>query len=128
MHKVTNRMLLFALSVLALQPLSHAQIPEVGKGAPGPVTAQHLAAELISDSGCSILRGHKLCSGKRLKCLCQHRERNLVSICNIPRRVSCLFVWYQRQDSGNANVGGLSVGGMFVRSSFARCATRSCSN
>jgi thiol:disulfide interchange protein len=44
--------LVFLLTVL-LAPFSfgHAQIRESGTGAPGPVKAQHLSAELISDSG-----------------------------------------------------------------------------
>ena len=44
--------LLFLLSVLiALPSFCPAQLPELGTGTPGPVKAQHLSAELISDSG-----------------------------------------------------------------------------
>lgn len=45
-----NRLFL-ALALLMFQPVSYAQLREAGSGAPGPVKAQHLTAELISDSG-----------------------------------------------------------------------------
>jgi thiol:disulfide interchange protein DsbD len=44
-----KRLLLFAFVVLALHPLLDAQVRELGTGAPGPVKAPHLTAELIAD-------------------------------------------------------------------------------
>ena len=49
MRTFHNRLLLAVL--LALSPFGRAQIRESGTGTPGPVKAQHLTAELISDSG-----------------------------------------------------------------------------
>ncbi|HEY2039199.1 MAG TPA: protein-disulfide reductase DsbD domain-containing protein, partial [Edaphobacter sp.] len=45
------RRLLVLLIALALAPFGNAQLREVGTGAAGPIQAQHLTAELISDSG-----------------------------------------------------------------------------
>jgi DsbC/DsbD-like thiol-disulfide interchange protein len=50
MLRIGNRLFL-ALALLMFQPVSYAQLRELGSGAPGPVKAQHLTAELISDSG-----------------------------------------------------------------------------
>ena len=51
MRTFHNR-LLFLLSVLlALSPFDYAQVRESGTGTPGPVKAQHLTAELISEAG-----------------------------------------------------------------------------
>jgi len=50
MRTFHNRLLFLFLVLLALSPFSHAQVREAGTGAPGPVQAQHLTAELISDS------------------------------------------------------------------------------
>jgi thiol:disulfide interchange protein len=50
MRTFHNRLLLFLAVLLALRPFGHAQVRESGNGAPGPVKAQHLTAELISDS------------------------------------------------------------------------------
>lgn len=50
MRTFQNRLLSFLTVLLALSPFSHAQIRESGTGAPGPVKALHLIAELISDS------------------------------------------------------------------------------
>jgi thiol:disulfide interchange protein DsbD len=50
MLRISNRLFL-ALALLMFQPVSYAQLRELGSGAPGPVKAQHLTAELISDSG-----------------------------------------------------------------------------
>ena len=52
MLRIDNRLSL-ALALLMFQPVSYAQLRELGSGAPGPVKAQHLTAELISDSGAS---------------------------------------------------------------------------
>jgi thiol:disulfide interchange protein len=46
-----NRVVFLMTVLLALSPFGHAQIRESGTGAPGPVKAPHLTAELISDSG-----------------------------------------------------------------------------
>jgi DsbC/DsbD-like thiol-disulfide interchange protein len=46
-----NRLLLLLSVLLALFPFGHAQVRESGTGAPGPVKAQHLTAELISETG-----------------------------------------------------------------------------
>lgn len=51
MRTFHNRLLFLLTVLLALSPFGDAQIRESGAGAPGPVKAQHLAAELISDSG-----------------------------------------------------------------------------
>ena len=51
MQTFHNRLLFFLAVVLALHPFGYSQVRESGTGAPGPVKAQHLAAELISDSG-----------------------------------------------------------------------------
>jgi len=51
MRTFHNRLLFLLTVLLALSPFSHAQIRESGTGAPGPVKALHLIAELISDSG-----------------------------------------------------------------------------
>jgi DsbC/DsbD-like thiol-disulfide interchange protein len=57
--RIAQRRLLLLLSVLlVLSAFGHAQVPELGTGAPGPVKARHLAAELISDSG-AIAPGNK---------------------------------------------------------------------
>ena len=45
------RRLLVLLIMLALAPFGHAQLRELGTGAPGLIKAQHLTAELISGSG-----------------------------------------------------------------------------
>jgi DsbC/DsbD-like thiol-disulfide interchange protein len=50
MLRIGNR-LFFTLVLLMFQPVSYAQLRELGRGAPGPVKVQHLTAELISDSG-----------------------------------------------------------------------------
>jgi DsbC/DsbD-like thiol-disulfide interchange protein len=50
MLRIGNRLFL-ALALLMFQPVGYAQLRELGSGAPGPVKAQHLTAELISDSG-----------------------------------------------------------------------------
>ena len=50
MLRIGNRLFL-ALALLMFQQVSYAQLRELGSGAPGPVKAQHLTAELISDSG-----------------------------------------------------------------------------
>jgi DsbC/DsbD-like thiol-disulfide interchange protein len=46
-----NRLLLLLSVLLALFPFGHAQVRESETGAPGPVKAQHLTAELISETG-----------------------------------------------------------------------------
>ncbi len=51
MRTFHNRLLFLLAALLALPPFGHAQVRESGTGAPGPVKAQHLTAELISDSG-----------------------------------------------------------------------------
>ncbi len=51
MRTFHNRLLFLLTVLLGLSPFSHAQIRESGNGAPGPVKAPHLIAELISDSG-----------------------------------------------------------------------------
>jgi thiol:disulfide interchange protein DsbD len=51
MQTFHNRLLFFLTALLVLSRFGHAQIRESGTGAPGPVRAQHLTAELISDSG-----------------------------------------------------------------------------
>jgi thiol:disulfide interchange protein len=57
--RIAQRRLLLLLSVLlVLSAFGHAQVPELGTGAPGPVKARHLTAELISDSG-AIAPGNK---------------------------------------------------------------------
>lgn len=48
MKRFQNCLLLFAFAVLALHPLLHAQIRELGTGALGPVKASHVTAELIA--------------------------------------------------------------------------------
>jgi len=48
MRTFHNRLLFLFLVLLALSPFSHAQVREAGTGAPGPVQAQHLTAELVS--------------------------------------------------------------------------------
>jgi thiol:disulfide interchange protein len=49
MKRFQKRLLLFAFAVLAFHPLLHAQVRELGTGAPGPVKASHLTAELVAD-------------------------------------------------------------------------------
>jgi thiol:disulfide interchange protein len=49
MKRFQNRLLFFAFAVLAFHPLLPAQVRELGTGAPGPVKASHLKAELIAD-------------------------------------------------------------------------------
>ncbi len=51
MLRIGNRLFLALALLLMFQPVSYAQLRELGSGAPGPVKAQHLTAELISDSG-----------------------------------------------------------------------------
>ncbi len=51
MKQLCCRLFLVTLILLVLPSLGHAQIRELGNGEPGPVKAQHLTAELISDSG-----------------------------------------------------------------------------
>ena len=46
-----SRLLLLLSVLLALFPFGHAQVQESGTGTPGPVKAQHLTAELISEAG-----------------------------------------------------------------------------
>jgi len=47
--RVQKRLLLFVFAVLALHTPLDAQFRELGTGAPGPVKAPHLTAELIAD-------------------------------------------------------------------------------
>jgi DsbC/DsbD-like thiol-disulfide interchange protein len=50
--RLLQKALLFALSALfAVHASAFAQLRELGTGASGPLNAQHLTAELISDSG-----------------------------------------------------------------------------
>ena len=49
MKHFQKRLLLFAFAVLAFHPLLPAQVRELGTGAPCPVKASHLTAELIAD-------------------------------------------------------------------------------
>jgi DsbC/DsbD-like thiol-disulfide interchange protein len=58
MRTFHNRLLFLLAVLLALHPFGHAQVWELGAGAPGPVKALHLTAELISDSG-TITPGRK---------------------------------------------------------------------
>jgi thiol:disulfide interchange protein len=51
MRTFHNRLLFLLTVLLGISPFSQAQIRESGTGAPGPVKALHLIAELISDSG-----------------------------------------------------------------------------
>jgi len=51
METFHNRLRIVLTVMLALSPFGHAQIRESGTGAPGSIKAQHLTAELISDSG-----------------------------------------------------------------------------
>jgi thiol:disulfide interchange protein DsbD len=55
MKRFQKRLLLFAFVVLA--PLLDAQVRELGTGAPGPVKAPHLTAELIADPTTIAPRG-----------------------------------------------------------------------
>jgi thiol:disulfide interchange protein DsbD len=57
MRTLHNRLLFLLAALLALYPVAHAQVRESGTGAPGPVKAQHLTAELISDSGTAAPAG-----------------------------------------------------------------------
>ena len=51
MQNLLIRFLLFLPILIALPSSCLAQLRELGAGTPGPVKAQHLSAELISDSG-----------------------------------------------------------------------------
>jgi DsbC/DsbD-like thiol-disulfide interchange protein len=51
MRIVHSRLPLALALLLALHPFGRAQVREFGTGAPGPVKAPHVTAELISDSG-----------------------------------------------------------------------------
>ena len=51
MQTVHHRFVLLLAVLIALSPFCRAQLREVGTGASGPVKAQHLTAELVSDSG-----------------------------------------------------------------------------
>jgi thiol:disulfide interchange protein DsbD len=48
--RTVQRLLLLLCVLLVLSAFGHAQVRELGTGAPGPVKAHHLTAELISDS------------------------------------------------------------------------------
>ena len=50
MRTVKRRLLLLLCLLLVLSAFGHAQVRELGTGAPGPVKAQHLTAEMVSDS------------------------------------------------------------------------------
>ena len=49
MLRFVCRVVLMSMFLLGPLPFCHAQIKELGTGAPGPVKAPHLTAELISD-------------------------------------------------------------------------------
>lgn len=51
MQRFHHRLLLLLSVLIALPPFCRAQLQELGTGAPEPVKAQHLTAELIADSG-----------------------------------------------------------------------------
>ena len=51
MQNLLKRLLLLLPVLIALPSSCPAQLRELGAGTPGPVKAQHLSAELISDSG-----------------------------------------------------------------------------
>src|SRR5271170_7891743 len=51
MRTFQSRFLILLAVPLALRTFSRAQVGESGTGQPGPLKAQHLTAELISDSG-----------------------------------------------------------------------------
>ena len=51
MRILHSRLPLVLTIPLALHPLGRAQVREFGTGAPAPVRAPHVTAELISDSG-----------------------------------------------------------------------------
>jgi thiol:disulfide interchange protein len=58
MRTLQNRLLFLVAALLALPSVVYAQVRELGTGQPGAVKAQHLTAELISDSG-TIAPGNK---------------------------------------------------------------------
>ena len=59
---IRRSIVLLLLASTFLQPTAHAQLQSVGDGGPGPVKAQHLTAELVSDST-SIAPGATLQAG-----------------------------------------------------------------
>ena len=50
MQNLIKRLLFLLPILIALPSFCHSQLRELGTGAPGPVKAPHLTAELISDS------------------------------------------------------------------------------